>query len=585
MEEDRGGETLMTQAAGQTRSHLSGVWCQTAENTAVVAAGFSVIFTALLVANLIGSGIIGPWRENRLAAMKLRVQKEPTNQDLISQVRQLDLKIRRDRIWRLDFADNATHMLLVGVVVLLVTGKIAGNMKRGLPRPQQQPDVGVMQMKEARRSRLAVAGGLAVLVLGGLLVAMTGWVRFAQAQDTGPAFASAEEMRQQWPRFRGPGGAGISAYTNVPTQWNGKTGDGILWKVKVPLLGRNSPVVWKDRLFLSGADPNHRQVYCFDAAKGRLLWSGDVPTVPIPKGKELKVMEDAGYAPSTLATDGRRVYAIFPTGDVAGFDFQGRRLWHKSLGLPDSSYGYASSLETYEKLVLIQFDQGDGKEGKSRFIALDGQSGKVAWETKRDTPNSWTTPIIVDVAGRPQLITVAKPFVTSYNPANGAELWRADCVGGDVAPSPIYAGGLVMAIQPYSHMAAVKPTGQGNVTKTHVAWRMEDSGPDICSPVSDGKYVYTLESGGLLLCCNVDDGKKLYEMDVKEECRASPSIVGDKLYLLDMKGVMHIAQIGPEYKEIAKCELGEDCFASPAFADGRIYLRAAENLYCIGKAP
>ena len=575
----------MTQATEQNGPRDSDVRNRIVRNTAAVGAVFTGIFTTLLVINLIGSGILGPRRENKLAAMKLRVQKEPTNQELVTQVRQLDLKIRRDRIWRLDFADKATHMLLGSVVVMIVAGAIAGKMKKALPRPQHQPDAGEMQMKEAKRARLAVIGALAVLVTGGVLVAMSGWVRFAQAEDSGPAFASVEEMRQQWPRFRGPGGAGISAYTNIPTQWDGKTGEGILWKAKVPLPGRNSPVVWKDRVFLASGDPNTRQVYCFDAAKGQLLWTGDVPTVSLPKDKELTVMEDTGYAPSTMATDGRRVYAIFPAGDVAGFDFQGRRLWHKNLGLPDNSYGYACSLETYEKLVLIQFDQGDGTEGKSRFIALDGQSGRMAWEAKRPTPNSWTTPIVVDAAGQPQLITVAKPFVIAYNPANGAELWRAGCVGGDVAPSPIYAGGLVMAIEPYSQMVAVKPTGKGDVTKTHVVWHMEDSGPDICSPASDGKYVYTLESGGLLLCCNVEDGKKVYEMDLKEECRASPGIVGDKLYVLDMKGIMHIARIGPEYKEIARCALGEECFASPAFADGRVYLRGAENLYCIGKAP
>jgi outer membrane protein assembly factor BamB len=575
----------MAQATEQTRSRDSDVRYQTLRNTAIVGAVFSAIFTALLVMNLVGSAVLGPWRETKLAAMKLQIQKEPTNQQLLSDIRRLDLKIRRDRIWRLDFANKATFMLLGSVVVLLVAGRIAGNLKKDLPRPQQQPDIGEMQIEEAKRARWAVVGSLAVLVAVGLLIGMSGWVRFVRAQDTGPAFASAEEMRQQWPRFRGPGGAGISAYTNVPIRWNGKTGEGILWESRVPLPGRNSPVVWKDRVFLSGADPNGRQVYCFDAAKGQLLWTGDVPTVPLPQDKELKLMEDTGYAPSTVATDGRRVYAIFPTGDVAAFDFQGRRLWHKNLGLPDNSYGYASSLETYQKLVLIQFDQGDGKEGKSRFIALDGTSGRVAWEAKRETANSWTSPIVVDVAGQPQLITVAKPLVISYNPANGAELWRAKCVGGDVAPSPVCAGGFVFAIEPYSQLVAVRADGKGDVTKTHVAWHMEDSGPDICSPVSDGRYVYTLESGGLLLCCNVADGKKLYEMDIKEEARASPSIVGDKLYLLDMKGVMHIAQLGPVYKEIARCELGEECFASPAFADGRIYLRGVDKLYCVGKAP
>jgi outer membrane protein assembly factor BamB len=270
---------------------------------------------------------------------------------------------------------------------------------------------------------------------------------------------------------------------------------------------------------------------------------------------------------------------------VAGFDFTGTRLWHKNLGLPDNSYGYACSLETYEKLVLIQYDQGDGSEGNSRFIALDGMNGRVAWEAKRDTWSSWTSPIVIDAAGQPQLITVAKPFVISYNPASGAELWRAECASGDVAPSPIYAGGLVLAIEPYSQLAAIQPTGQGDVTKAHVAWRMNESMPDICSPVSDGTYVYLMDSTGVFICAKVETGEKVYEVELKEEFRASPSIVGDRLYLLDLKGVMHIARTGPKYEEIGRCDLGEECYASPAFADGRIYIRGARNLYCIGKTP
>lgn len=561
-------------------------WHQAVRTTAIVGAVFSAVFAALLVANLVGSGILGPWRENKLAAMKVEVQKDPTNQDLLAKIRQLDLKIRRDRLWRLEFADKAAHMLLASVVLLIVVGKLAERMAKEPPRPQPAVERGEWQVNEAKQARRAVAGGLAVVAAGMLVLAMTRWVDFVQGQDAGGSpYASAEERQTQWPRFRGPGGAGVSTGTNIPISWDGKTGAGILWKMPVPLKGHNSPVVWGDKVFLAAADPNVRQVLCFDGKSGRLLWTGDVPTAPLPAGEEFEIMEDTGYAACTLATDGRRVYAIFPTGDVAGFDFNGRRLWHKSLGRPDSAYGYASSLETYEKLVLIDYDQGDGKDGKSRLYAVDGLTGQVAWETKRELPGTWTTPVVVDVAGKPQLITVANPFVVSYNPADGKELWRADCVGGDLAPSPICAGGLVFAIQPYSQMVAIKPTGQGDVTKTHVAWKAEDGIPDICSPVSDGTHVYLLDSEGLITCYKVEDGKKVYEHELKEPCRASPSIVGDKLYLLTLKGVMHIAQTGPEYKELGKCELGEECFASPAFVDGRIYIRGAKNLYGIGQAP
>jgi len=558
-------------------------WHQAMRTTTLVGAVFAGIFTTLLVWNLIGSAWIGPPQENKLAALKVQVQKEPGNQELLSEIRQLDLKIRRDRIWRWEFAQGAAYLLLGSVVVLVVAGTLAGDLGRKPPRPQPVAERGELQMREARQARWSVAGGIAVLAIGMLSLTLTHWVGFVQGDEGETPYASQEERQAQWPRFRGSGGAGVSTHANIPTSWNGTTGEGILWKTPVPVPGHNSPVVWEDRIFLSGADPNLRQVLCFDGKSGQLLWTGDVPTTPLPEGEEFEIMEDTGYAAPTVATDGRRVYAIFPTGDVAGFDFNGKRLWHKSLGRPDSSYGYASSLETYQKLVLIDYDQSDGRDGKSRFYALDGVSGRIAWEIKRDLPSTWTTPIVVDVAGQPQLITVADPNVVAYDPASGKELWRADCVGGDLAPSPIYAGDLVFAIQPYSQMVAIKPTGQGDVTKTHIAWKAEDGIPDICSPVSNGTYVYLLDSEGLLTCYQVADGKKAYEHELKDRFQASPSIVGDKLYLLSLKGVMHISQVGPEYKELSKCELGEECFASPAFVDGRIYLRGKKNLYCIGQ--
>ncbi len=573
----------MTQTTEHPQTDSTNPWQRAARTTALVGAVFSAVFAVLLGVNLVGSAIIGPARETRLAALKVQVQKEPGNQELLAEIRQLDLRIRRDRLWRLEFAYKGPFMLLGSVIMLVVAGKLARRMAQGLPRPQPVLERGEGQVKEARQARWVVAGSLAFLAAGMLFLGTMQWVDFVQGEEDGPPYASAEERQGQWPRFRGPSGAGISAYTNIPTSWNAKTGAGILWKTPLPLQGNSSPVVWGDRVFLSAADPNMRQVLCFDGKSGQLLWTGDVPTAPLPAGEKFEIMEDTGYACPTVATDGRRVYAIFPTGDVAGFDFNGKRLWYKSLGRPDSSYGYASSLETWQKLVLIDYDQSDGKDGKSRFYALDGITGQVAWEAKRDLPSTWTSPIVTEVAGRPQLITVADPFVVSYDPANGKEIWRAECVGGDLAPSPIYAGGMVFVIQPYSQMVAIKPTGQGDVTKTHIAWKAEDGIPDICSPVSNGTYVYLLDSEGLLTCYNVADGKKVYEHEVKEQCRASPSLVGDKLYVLDLKGSMHIAQVGPDYKELGKCELGEECFASPAFVDGRIYIRGMKNLHCIGQ--
>jgi outer membrane protein assembly factor BamB len=152
-----------------------------------------------------------------------------------------------------------------------------------------------------------------------------------------------------------------------------------------------------------------------------------------------------------------------------------------------------------------------------------------------------------------------------------------------VAPSPIYGAGLVFGIRPYSELVAIKPDGSGDVTETHIAWSAGGNAPDICSPVCDGEYVYTLTMDGYLSCYRTSDGNEIYEQDTGDYFQASPSLVGNKLYLLSESGVMHIAQAGAEYKEIAKCELGEKCYASPAFMDGRIYIRSEHSLYCIEK--
>ncbi len=553
----------------------------TARATARVAGVFSVLFLVLLAGNCIGINVIGPARENRLAALIAKLHLDPGNEQLQSEIRQLDVSVRQARLWRLHFAGQCSGALLLSVVVFLIAAKRATRTPAAWPGPRR--NLGTQQMREASVARWAVVGVTVVAAGAGWgLLEIYGPLAFVNAESRGPAYASAEEKSLQWPRFRGPGGSGVSRFDNIPTQWNGPSGQGILWKTPVPLPGNNSPIVWDKRVFVSGANEKSREVYCFDADSGTLLWKGDVPTSPAAAGKKIDMSEDTGYAASTLATDGQRVYAIFATGDIAAFDLSGRRLWYKSLGIPENSYGYASSLETYQDRVIVQFDQGEPDSRKARVYAFDGSTGRMVWEAKRDVYASWASPNIVDVGGQPQLITVANPWVIAYDPAGGTELWRAKCTSGDTAASAIYAAGLVLAIEPSSHLAAIKPDGKGDVTTTHVAWKMTESGPDICSPVANDRFVYLLEGSGTLVCCTLPDGKKLYSEDLKDTFMASPSIAGNKLYVLSDAGIMRIAEIGPEYKEIARCELGEKTRASPAFAPGRLYLRGETNLYCIG---
>ena len=559
-------------------------WYKSAILTAVIGIIFSFIILVLLLGNFISSTIVEARQEQELIDLKAEIQDTPGDERLLEKIRQRDLKFRQNIIRRRDFNRKGALLLLGGVVIMLVGFKSAGTLRKKMPAPQPGADRLIEQISDAKFSRWAVTIGLVILGTGAFVLAIKPEVVFYEVSPTSVSYPAEEEVAANWPTFRGPEGLGISAYTNIPTNWNGETGEGILWKSEVPLPGMNSPVVWNDRVFISGGDPNQLQVFCYDTNSGSLLWTGNVKQIFAESEEEpFDVMEDTGFAAPTVATDGQRVYAIFVTGIVACFDFEGNKVWEKDLGIPDSMYGYASSLAMYHNLLLIQFDQGDAEDEKSMMIALNGSTGRVVWRTKRPVSGSWTSPIVAKVNDEFQLITCGDPWVIGYNPADGKELWRADCLGSDVAPSPIYSSGLVFAVKPYSKLIAIRPDGHGDVTETHIAWKISENAPDICSPVSNGELVFLLTMDGYLSCFKNSDGTKLWEQELDDYFLASPSFVDDKLYLLGDDGVMFIAEVEPEYKELAKCELGEKCQASPAFANGRIYIRGEKHLFCIGE--
>ncbi|MHC4641256.1 MAG: outer membrane protein assembly factor BamB family protein [Planctomycetota bacterium] len=605
-------------------------WYYTAITTAVIGGVFSLIALELMCFNYFQRTVAEPKRADELEELKIQLRQPLNDQQLLSQIqeldlesisdpniatqlkllkaefpanpqdqqllskmhnvymqlrqnniRELDLQIRQIRMRRWDFSQRGSYLLLGGVVVFLIGVKSASAYKKKLPAPQPAPDRLNEQLRRAIYARWSVTVGLLILATAALFLAIRPRIDFATADTQAASFPTMEEIRQNWPRFRGPGGLGTYADTNVPTKWNGTTEEAILWKTKVPLPGHNSPIVWEDRVFVTGADSNTCEVFCFDALSGNLLWNRRVKSTS-QDTEPIEVMEDTGFAASTAVTDGRRVYAIFATGDVGCFNLDGREIWARKLSVPDSAYGYASSLAMYRKLLLIQYDQGGAEDEISKLIALDTFTGRTVWETKRPVPNSWSSPIVIEAEDQPQIITSGDPWVIAYNPTNGTEIWRAKCLGGEIAPSPIYTADLIIAIEPYTTMVAIRPDGQGDVTKTHVVWKSDESTPDISCPVSNGEFIFLLTTEGFLTSYKTADGKMLWEQDLQKNFLASPSLVGNRLYMLSEKGIMYIAEAGAEYKELARCQLGEECYASPAFMDGRIYIRAKHNLYCIG---
>jgi outer membrane protein assembly factor BamB len=536
------------------------------------------------VANYAQGLVASPLDNKQLAAMKAALAKDRRNARLKEEIRNLDFQLRTEHFRRQGMGQRGGWLLLAGGAIFALGLKSAVTLRRRLPRPKAQALAVAADARLATIARWSVAA-VAVVIAGGAgaLAMRVGGVAPAPTTVEESTFPALEEVRRNWPSFRGPGGQGISAYTNVPTAWNGKTGEGILWKTPVPLPGENSPVVWGNRVFLTGADKNKRAVYCFDADSGKLLWTGPVEGIPGSPATPPRVPEETGYACPTAVTDGQRVYAIFANGDVAAFDYTGRRAWARNLGVAKSTYGYTSSLSMYQNRVLVLVDQTPVEEGRSKLLALDSGTGRTAWEARRPVRDSWASPVCTTLAGREQVLTIGDPWFIAYDPASGKELWRSKCLGGDVAPSPVGAGGLAMAVQPYAKLVAIRADGQGDVTETHTAWKFDESIPDICSPLATGDFVMLLMTNGLLTCVDAKSGKKIWEKDLDTECRASPALVGDRVYLLVQSGTMVMFEAGRQYKELGRAELGEKADASPAFLDGRIYIRGLKHLFGIGK--
>lgn len=379
--------------------------------------------------------------------------------------------------------------------------------------------------------------------------------------------------QDRWPRFRGPGGLGVAAQSDVegPKQ--------VLWKSPVPLEGESSPIIWDQRVFLTGASKKRHEVYCFDSGDGRLLWQRDV-TGPDETSSNAPD-RDILLAASTPVTDGSCMYTIFGNGDVACLDFQGEVKWSRSLGMPVDDYGHAASLELLEDLLFVQLDQGQTQDGKSKLIALASDCGRTVWEAARPVPCSWSSPLVIDVGLQAQLITSAEPWLIAYEPATGREMWRANCLSGQIVPSAVHANGLVYVVSPDGKLAAVRPDGQGDVTTTHIIWSAEGTLPSICSPVCNGELLWLVDTGGVVTCYDAKTGGKLWENDLGASCQASPTIIGDLLYIVSDGGSLFTLKADRQFTVKGRIELGESCQASPAFHQGRMYIRTKQHLLCL----
>ncbi|HOF18232.1 MAG TPA: PQQ-binding-like beta-propeller repeat protein [Phycisphaerae bacterium] len=581
----------MPEPADNPRENRLRSWHAAATRSAVAAGLLAAVVAGVLAVNhrrfLAAEVVDSP----AMQQLREQLRQSPADAALRERVRLADLALRQEYFARRQFAAWGGR-LLAGLLGALALSLLAAEaLHKKLPLPCGAPDYAAAQTRAAARGRWAVAGvglaaGACAVVLATLSTAAPELPLLAEpaaapsplADETPP---TDEELARNWPRFRGSDGLGVYRGPTVAESWDGPSGRNILWKSPIPLEGESSPVVWANRVLLTGATKDRRAVFCYDADTGRLLWHRDVIDPASPAGPPENVMEDTGYAAPTPVTDGRRVCAIFANGDIGCFDLDGNRLWTKALGNPKNPYGHASSLVYWRGLVLALFDQGQAGDGLSHLVALEMATGRQRWSVRRDVATSWATPIIFRASDDEQLVTAADPWVIAYDPADGDELWRAKAVSGDVAPSPIVAGNLVLVVTPDEKLAALRADGRGDVTASAVAWQADEGAPDIVSPVSDGKVVLMVTSAGLATCWSVTDGRKLWEHQFDTNFRSSPTLAGGRFYLLSVRGEMHVLRAGEKFELLGVSKLGEPSSCSPAMVNGRIYLRGSRNLYCI----
>ncbi|MDR3012228.1 MAG: PQQ-binding-like beta-propeller repeat protein [Chitinispirillales bacterium] len=535
----------------------------------------AIILGVLLAATLVQTKIHEPIITSDFTNIYQLIDRNPANQELRDEARALDMLARKAYFTSIYQLNTGTIIFFIALAIFLLSWNINTIIS---PPPPQRPGEKISwwkrQTQSAKTAAITSAAIVIVLISYGIFQKYELTLVLTSRRD---AILDSEQYSQWWMNFRGPGGNGVATFSNVPIKFNGETMDGIRWKVETPLEGFNSPVVFQDMIFLTGGTKDKRQVYSFDANTGKLLWTQDVKISEAANHDMPKVDKETGFAAPTAACDGKNVYAIFATGELAAFTIMGKPVWTKFLGIPDNHYGHSSSLITHNGLLFVQFDQYD----VGKLFAIDGKSGKVVWEVDR-TLLSWGSPICVNTGSRYELIVVDNEFVTSYDPNTGKLLWSVDCLHGEVGPSAAFASGIVSVANEYAVAAGINAAEAAGAEggKASTAWERRGDLPNTASLVSADSMTFMATATGVITCLDNRDGKVRWKHSFERGFYSSPIIAGDKVIIFDRDGIMHtFALSAEEFTLIESSPLGEPVTTTPAVMDGFMVVRGDRYLY------
>ncbi|MDQ5846748.1 MAG: PQQ-binding-like beta-propeller repeat protein [Acidobacteriota bacterium] len=396
---------------------------------------------------------------------------------------------------------------------------------------------------------------------------------------------------ENWPQWRGPYLNGVSGEKNLPVRWT--TEENIVWKLAMPGWSGSTPIVWQDRIFLNVADGDNLYLWAVDRTKGELVWK------KLLGGGNVKMRKQNMSSPSPV-TDGKSVYVMTGTGILKGFDFTGKELWlrdlQKDYGEFGLNWGYASSPLLFGDSLFVQVLHGMKTDAPSYVLRINAESGKTIWRVERPTnaeresPDSYTTPGLLRHGKSVEIIITGGDCVTGHDPVTGKELWRANGLNPDNNPfyrivaSPVIFADVIYAPTRVKPLLALRAGGRGDITNSHVLWSTVN-GPDVPTPVTDGKYFYVVNDRGIMWCLDAKTGKEIYgPQRVKPGTYSSSPVLADgKIYVTNEEGLTTVVKAGPAFEVLSENPLNDYCLSSPAISQGHIFIRTATNLYCIGK--
>ncbi|HTK74498.1 MAG TPA: PQQ-binding-like beta-propeller repeat protein [Gemmataceae bacterium] len=393
-----------------------------------------------------------------------------------------------------------------------------------------------------------------------------------------------------WPAWRGPDGMGQCPESKLPLRWSDT--ENVRWKVALPDRGNSTPVIWRDRIFLTqGTDKGRkRSTLCLDRRDGHTLWERTVEYT-----KREPTHETNYYCSASAATDGERVVVSHGSAGVWCYDFDGRELWHRDLGECQHIWGNAASPVLFQDLVFLNFGPGE----RTFLIALDKKTGQDVW--KADEPGgrsgdkgqsewlgSWSTPVVARINGRDELVMTWPGVVKSYNPRTGDLFWQCSGLAKDKAPdrlvytSPLVTSDVVVAMAGFGGPAiAVKTGGSGDVTGTHRLWRHPTAPQRIGSGVIVGDHVYIVDEPGTMRCIECQTGNLLWDQRLTSSTWGSLVHAGERLYITNRDGETFVLAAKPKFEVLSRNPLKETTQASVAVSDGEIFIRTFKHLWCI----